>query len=174
MVGPAVVEVGAVRLLAGCPDPPLAHATRTIATQTASARSSRCRRGKRVDAAADVPIVPSPGVGPTVSVFEVSRVRRGAALMPDTLPTWTGDGKDRRSSRASASRRAADAPSSARGDGRMAGDADRAAAIANRVQVAAVWSGAEREAAVAVGPGDLAADAAVAVAKRSWGYLATL
>src|SRR2546430_16276623 len=51
---------------------------------------------------------------------------------------------------------------SARADGGAARDADRPAALADRVHVAAVGDVTEGEAAVGVGPGDLAAGAVVA------------
>jgi hypothetical protein len=63
VVGAAVVDVGTLRFFAGCPDPPLLHAARTTAAQTATARR-RYGRDRRVDVAADVPLVPLPGVGP--------------------------------------------------------------------------------------------------------------
>ena len=69
MVGAAVVEVGAVFFVVVCPDPPLLHAASTTATHKASTRSSVRGRGKRVDAATDVPIGPSPEVRPTISMF---------------------------------------------------------------------------------------------------------
>ena len=71
VVGAAVVDVGAVRFFAACPDPPLLQAARTTAAQTATARR-RYGRNRRVDVAADVPLVPSPEVGPTVSLFSAS------------------------------------------------------------------------------------------------------
>jgi hypothetical protein len=84
VVGAAVVDVGAVRFFAGCPDPPPLHAARTTAAQTATARSRR-GRNRRVDVAADVPLVPTPEVGPTVSLFSVYPAGNYTALASNTI-----------------------------------------------------------------------------------------
>src|SRR6266545_2605522 len=82
VVGPAVVEVGAVFFFEVCPDP-LLQAARTTTAQTASARSnSWCCRGQRVDAPTDVPISLSP-----------QKYDPRSAPSPDTLPPEQANGK---------------------------------------------------------------------------------